>query len=172
MGKKRVPKTNYSAKKANNKKTVSEKIDAYLEKHKDNKLIALFLKYKELISYVFWGGMTTVVSYLVYIPCARFFHIDETISNIISWILSVAFAFVVNKVFVFESKSWERKLVFREAWQFVSARLVSFLLCDVAIFTFLVKVCHFNDLLVKLFTNVLVIVLNYIFSKLVIFKKK
>ncbi|MBQ9833288.1 MAG: GtrA family protein [Clostridia bacterium] len=136
------------------------------------KIKELLKKYKELISYVFWGGMTTVISYVVYYPCAHWFHIDETISNIISWIISVAFAFVVNKVFVFESKSWESKLVFREAWQFVSARLVSFLIADVAIFSLLVKVCHFNDLLVKLFTNVLVIIMNYVFSKLIIFKKK
>ena len=137
-----------------------------------NKIKELIVKNKELISYIFWGGMTTVVSYLVLIPCVEILKIDETVSNIISWIISVAFAYVVNKLFVFKSKSWEAKLVFREVWQFVSARLVSLLIADILIFKLLVDVCHFNYIWVKLFTNVLVVIMNYVFSKLVIFKKK
>ncbi len=143
-----------------------------LENDVMKKIKELIKKNKELISYVFWGGMTTVVSYLVLIPCVEIFKIDETLSNIISWIISVAFAYVVNKLFVFESKSWEANLVFREVWQFVSARLVSLVVADIIIFKLLVDVCNFNYILVKLFTNVLVIIMNYVFSKLVIFKKK
>lgn len=137
-----------------------------------NKIKELIVKNKELISYIFWGGMTTLVSYLVLIPCVELLKIDETVSNVISWIISVAFAYVVNKLFVFKSKSWEAKLVFREVWQFVSARLVSLLIADILIFKLLVDVCHFNYIWVKLFTNVLVVIMNYVFSKLVIFKKK
>lgn len=137
-----------------------------------NKIKELIVKNKELISYIFWGGMTTLVSYLVLIPCVELLKIDETVSNVISWIISVAFAYVVNKLFVFESKSWEAKLVFREAWQFVSARLVSLLIADILIFKLLVDVFDFNYIWVKLFTNVLVVIMNYVFSKLVIFKKK
>ncbi|MBQ2661841.1 MAG: GtrA family protein [Clostridia bacterium] len=137
-----------------------------------NKIKELIVKNKELISYIFWGGMTTVVSYLVLIPCVEIFKLDETLSNIISWIISVAFAYIVNKIFVFKSNSWEAKVVFREAWQFVSARLVSLLIADILIFKLLVDVFDFNYIWVKLFTNVLVVIMNYVFSKLVIFKKK
>lgn len=161
-----------------------------------NKIKEFIKNNRELISYVFWGGMTTVVSWVVYFICRlclpeSFSFLTENldtntviykilnvllttkvISNIISWIISVAFAYVVNKLFVFESKSWEAKLVFREVWQFVSARLVSFILADWLIFALLVEVCGFNDLIVKIIVNVIVIIMNYIFSKLVIFKKK
>lgn len=131
-----------------------------------------FVKYRELISYGFWGVMTTLVNYAVYFISRKLFGAENYLAcNLIAWTLAVVFAFVVNKIFVFESRSWERKLVLREAWQFLSARIFSGVL-DMAIMWFFVDVLGFSDVIIKIISNIIVIVLNYVLSKLIIFRKK
>lgn len=130
----------------------------------------LFQKYRELISYVFFGGMTTVVNYIIYFLCTRGCRIDPLGSNVLAWIGAVIFAYVVNKLYVFQSKSWERDLLIREIWQFVSARLASLGLEELMLFVF-VHVLGVNDLIVKVGAAVVVVIANYFFSKLIIFKK-
>lgn len=131
----------------------------------------LYLKYKELISYIFWGVATTVVNYVVYFLCTRLFQINYLASNVISWIAAVAFAFLVNKLFVFASTSWARKTVFAELWKFVSARILSGALETGILFVF-VSLLHMPDGIVKIAAGVIVVILNYIISKLFIFRKK
>lgn len=130
----------------------------------------LFLRYRELISYIFWGGMTTAVNYAAYFLCTDLLHIHYLISNVIAWTAAVAFAFLVNKLLVFQSKSWARATVFRELWQFVSARLLSGVL-ETGILWIFVDLLHFSDGLVKIAASVLVVILNYALSKWIIFKK-
>ena len=131
----------------------------------------LYDKYHEQISYLFWGGMTTLVSYVTYFVFSRLFNLDPLIANVLSWICAVAFAYVTNKIFVFRSKSWEPKLVPNEVWKFVSARIYSFLL-EMAIMFVFVKLFRFNDLVVKVCANIVVIIVNYFLSKFLIFAKK
>lgn len=131
----------------------------------------LFEKYHEQISYLFWGGMTTLVSYATYFVFSRLLHLDPLISNVLSWICAVAFAYVTNKIFVFRSRSWEPKLVAAEVWKFVSARIFSFLL-EMAIMFVFVKIFKLNDLVVKVCANIVVIIVNYFLSKFLIFAKK
>ncbi len=131
----------------------------------------LFDKYHEQISYLFWGGMTTLVSYATYFVFSRMLFLDPLVSNVLSWICAVAFAYVTNKIFVFRSKSWEPKIVVNEVWKFVSARIFSFLL-EMSIMFVFVKLLHFNDLVVKVCANIVVIIVNYFLSKLLIFRKK
>ena len=131
----------------------------------------LFEKYREQISYLFWGGMTTLVSYATYFVFSRLLFLDPLISNVLSWICAVAFAYVTNKIFVFGSRSWELRLVAGEVWKFVSARIFSFFL-EMAIMFVFVKLFHFNDLVVKVCANIVVIIVNYFLSKFLIFAKK
>ena len=130
----------------------------------------LIEKYKELISYIFWGAVVTAVNYGIYFCCTKQLQLDYLISNVISWIISVAFAFVVNKLFVFASKSWSIEIVLPELWKFVSARIFSGALETGLLFLF-VTVMHMNDSVIKIIAGIVVIILNYIMSKLLIFKK-
>ena len=131
----------------------------------------LWKKYKEIITYLFFGGVTTVVNYGVYVLCGHVFHLDVVPSNIIAWILAVIVAFVTNKLWVFESKSWKAGIVGKEFAEFVLARLSTLVIETVLLWIFVDKL-HVNDLVMKIITNVIVVVLNYIFSKFIIFRKK
>lgn len=131
-----------------------------------------YIKYREVISYLFWGVMTTLVNYVTYFVCRKILGTENyLLCNAIAWTVAVVFAFVVNKLFVFQSNSWEGKLVFHEAWQFLSARIFSGVL-DMALMWFFVDKIGINDTIVKIISNVVVVVLNYVFSKLIIFRKK
>ena len=130
----------------------------------------LFTKYKELISYVFWGAATTAVNYCVYFLCTQLLQIQSLVSNVLSWVAAVAFAFVVNKLFVFASKSWKAGIVLPELWKFVSARILSGVMETGILFLF-VSVLSLPDGPVKVAAGVLVILLNYVISKWLIFKK-
>lgn len=137
------------------------------------KIRELYTKYKEVINYLIFGVLTTVVSLAVYyLSVFTFLNPDNAIqlqiANILSWIAGVAFAYFTNRRFVFESKE-ENKL--KEAGKFVTARLVT-LIMDMVIMYLGVTVLHFNDKIIKLISQVVIIVSNYIFSKLFVFKKK
>ena len=135
------------------------------------KIKSLWNKYKEILLYLFFGGITTVVNYGVYALCGHVFHFDVVVSNIIAWILAVIVAFVTNKRWVFESKSWKSNIVWREFGEFVAARLSTLVIETVLLWIFVDKL-HVNDLIMKIITNVIVVILNYVFSKFIIFKKK
>lgn len=130
----------------------------------------LFLKHKELISYVFWGAATTGVNYCVYFACTELLRVNYLVSNVIAWVAAVAFAFVVNKLFVFASRSWETGTVLSELWKFVSARILSGVLETALLFVF-VTLLRFDDGIIKIAAGIIVIILNYLISKLFIFKK-
>ncbi|MCQ2483904.1 MAG: GtrA family protein [Clostridia bacterium] len=157
-------------------------------------------KFKEIFLYLVFGVLTTVVNLVVFKCFENLTHV--LIVNIIAWVVSVAFAFFTNKLFVFESKSWKSNIVAKEAISFVSARLFSLGVEELGIFlmitvfkltptlgrfaawcldlTKIVKITM-PDLLyqkldgtmmVKLILAVIVVIMNYVFSKLIIFKKK
>lgn len=133
-------------------------------------VLNVFNKYKEVILYLFFGVLTTIVSLTSYYLCSEVLHIHYLISNVISWVFAVAFAYVTNRIFVFESKSNDLNSVLREIITFVNCRLLSGVI-DTGVMFLLVSVLFINDLYAKLFTQVIVVVLNYVFSKLIIFKK-
>ena len=135
------------------------------------KLKGLFLKYKEQILYVFFGGLTTIINWGAYALCYNVLGVSNVPSVIIAWILGVAFAFVTNKIWVFESRSFDTKTVLRELWTFVAARLATGLL-DLGIMYLAVDVLGGNGNVWKLISNVVVIILNYVFSKLIVFRKQ
>ena len=132
---------------------------------------ALLEKYRGLILYVVFGVLTTAINIAVYALCYRVLRLPNVPSNVIAWILAVLFAFVTNKLYVFESKSLERGTVLRELLSFVGARLATGLL-DLAVMFVGVDLLHGPDLVFKVGSNVLVIILNYVLSKLIVFRKK
>ena len=131
----------------------------------------LIEKYWEIISYIFFGGLTTLVNWLVYFPLYNLMHIDSAVSNVIAWVISVAFAYLTNKPFVFKSHDWSAKTVLPELGKFVSARLFSGGFETACLFVFVTWLA-FDGNIVKIFVSVAVVILNYIASKLVVFRKK
>lgn len=135
-------------------------------------MINIYKKNKEIINYLIFGVLTTVVSFVVYFIFAKLFKIDSVISNGISWFFSVLFAFITNKLYVFESKEMGKKTLLKEVISFYLARLFTGVVCDLGVFALMVKVFKINDVLSKLVIQVIVTILNYVFSKLIIFNKK
>ena len=127
-------------------------------------------KYKSLISYGVFGILTTVVNLVTYNLCYYQMGIGNTASNIIAWILSVVFAFVTNKLFVFESKDKSKKESLKELFNFFGFRLLSLGIDTLALYL-LLNVVNVGEMIAKIISNVVVIILNYIFSKLFVFKK-
>lgn len=135
------------------------------------KIRALIEKYYDILSYLFFGVLTTVVNYLIYLPCYNLWGLSASASNVIAWVVAVAFAYLTNKPFVFRSHDWSAKTVIPELTKFVGCRLGSGALETVIIFV-TVDCLHWDGNVMKLFTSVLVIVVNYLASKLVVFRKK
>lgn len=135
------------------------------------KIKELFIKYKELILYVIVGGATTVIAFVTLFLFEHVLSIRLEIANVLSWICAVLFSFVFNKLVVFESKDKDLSKTLKEFGGFVSARLAS-LLVDEAIMIIGVRVLGLNTYIVKCISEVFVIVINYFFSKFIIFKKK
>ena len=135
------------------------------------KLFALLKKHEEVISYLFFGGLTTLVNYIVYLPCYNLLHLSGAVSNAVAWVAAVAFAYLTNKPFVFRSNDWSAKTVIPELSKFVGCRVGSGL-AESVILLIAVDMLGWNGNLWKLLTNVLVVILNYIGSKLLVFKNK
>lgn len=130
---------------------------------------------RETISYIIFGVLTTIVSLVTYkLFTLLFLEITGdkqiNISTVLSWILAVAFAFITNKLFVFESKTKNFGDVIKELFAFVTARLLS-LGYELVWMNVTVKIFHWNDFLCKVIAQFVIVALNYIFSKLFIFKK-
>ncbi len=123
-------------------------------------------KYKEKINYIIAGLATTFVNYIVYILLTRLAGVGEIWGNILAWAASVAFAYIVNRVFVFESKSTS---IAAECARFVLLRLASGII-DTLMFAFMVKALLMGDIVAKTITQIVVIILNYVFSKVYVFK--
>ena len=132
----------------------------------------LYLQNKEIINYLVFGVLSTVVNFVSYYICTRLANIDEVISSGLAWFFSVLFAYITNKIFVFESKTRTIKAFFKEMLSFFLARVLSGILCDVGTFAVMVNVIKINDIIAKIITQIMVIILNYILSKFFIFKKK
>ena len=132
----------------------------------------LLKKYRELIMYLIFGVLTTAVSLLIYYALVytilnpnKAFELQ--IANIMSWFGAVCFAYITNRIFVFESK--EKKKT-KEATKFLISRITT-LLMDMFIMFLFVSVFHLNDKVIKIISQIVVIVSNYLFSKLLVFKK-
>lgn len=131
---------------------------------------AKFIKYKEAITYLFFGGCTTVINIIVFQACIKLFGIHELVSNIIAWIIAVAFAYITNKLWVFESRAFDENTLKREIPEFFGARLATLGIEELLIYV-TVTLLNGSPLVWKIISNIIVILLNYVASKLFIFKR-
>ena len=149
------------------------------------KIKTLFIKYKEIITYIIFGVLTTLVNFFSFWLFTKIFGEDlYLVNNAIAWVVGVVFAYVTNKLFVFESKSWDLKLITKEITGFLGARIFSFLVEEGGMFLFisvlglgekslaLVGFIITGQFIVKILLAVIVVVLNYVFSKFIIFKRQ
>ena len=127
---------------------------------------------REIISYLIIGVLTTIVSLISYYLLTITIlspnnPLELTIANIIPWIISVLFAYITNRKYVFQSKD---KNILKEASKFTLSRVTT-LIIDILLMFIFVSILHFNDKIIKLLVQIIIIILNYIFSKLLVFKK-
>ena len=149
-----------------NTNNMIELIDNYIEEV-DN--TSWYNKYKEGLLYLFFGGCTTLINIVTFFVC-RQFDLGINTSNIIAWVIAVIFAFVTNKLFVFDSKDMSSKKVLKETVNFFISRIIS-LGVDTVILFAMIDFMHINELISKIVSNIVVIIVNYVFSKLFVFKK-
>ena len=123
---------------------------------------------KEIVLYLIFGVLTTLVNILSYLFFSKILGINNLLSNIIAWFLSIIFAYVTNRILVFESKN---EKILHEFALFISGRGLSGIL-DSLLFYILVILLMFNDVVSKIFINIIVVIINYVLSKKIIFKER
>lgn len=145
------------------------------------KLRSLLQKYREQIMYLIFGAGTTIVSWVVFEYAYRWLGVRLVwLSNLLSFIAAVIFAYITNKLFVFRSRSWDPRFLWKEISSFLAARIVSFFFEELGMIL-CVQVFHFGEysllgvdgaMVSKIALSVIVVILNYFFSKFVVFKKR
>lgn len=134
------------------------------------KIRNLIKQYWDILVYLFFGGLTTLVNFLVYFPLYNWLGFSATLSNVIAWAVAVIFAYLTNKPFVFHSVDWSLAVVLPEFAKFLSCRVGSGIL-ETAIIWLTVDFLALNGNLMKILVSVLVVILNYVASKWIVFKK-
>lgn len=145
-----------------------------------NTLCKLYHTYQEAIDYLFWGGMTTAVSWGSYSLFVLLLQgVDSVVfwANICSWVCAVLFAFITNKLWVFQSKSWAADILFPEVTKFLSSRIATGVFEMVAVPALVAvglnqTIFGIDGMVSKILVSVIVVILNYILSKLFVFKNK
>ena len=135
-----------------------------------DRIIKLFEKYRDILLYLLFGILTTLVNYLIYFPLYNWMSCSAAFSNAIAWAVAVMFAYLTNKPFVFRSHDWSRHSIVPELIKFVGCRIGSGLIETISLWV-LVDQLFWNGNWVKLAVSVCVVVLNYISSKFVVFTK-
>ena len=131
----------------------------------------LITQYKEVIVYLIFGALTTFVNYLVYFPLYNWLSVSAAISNIIAWFIAVIFAYLTNKPFVFRSNNWSIDFIAMEFLKFFGCRIGSGLL-ETAILWITVDYLAYNGNVIKILVSVLVVIVNFVSSKWIVFNKK
>lgn len=149
-----------------------------------NKTSSKLHKYKDMILYIVFGALTTLVNYVVYFA-AKAMGIHYQISTVLAWIAAVTFAYITNRIWVFQSKNHGYKKICKEIALFVSARVLSLLL-EMLIMYIGMNICNadeyfwniFNtqipagELITKTLAQIIIIITNYLCSKHIIFSVK
>lgn len=128
-------------------------------------------RYRDILLYLVFGGLTTLVNYLIYFPLYRYCALPASISNMIAWAGAVFFAFLTNKPFVFGSHDWSKSVVLPELGKFVGSRVFSGL-AETGFLALTVDLLKWHGLAMKVIASIAVIILNYIASRWFVFKKK
>lgn len=135
------------------------------------KLKELVIKYREVLLYLIFGGLTTLINIIVFYLVKDVLAIDYRLSNGVAWFASVLFAFITNKYFVFSSTNQSKQQFMKELFLFFWYRLLS-LVIDMGMMIVMVSMLKIDALVAKLITQIVIVIMNYVFSKLFIFKGK
>lgn len=130
---------------------------------------SLFNRYREMIAYLFWGIITTIVNLMVFIGLHYLTNINYQVNNVIAWIISVLVAYLSNKKYVFHSKTTSIKQTITQMSSFFGGRLASLLVEQVILWVGIALLSG-NQIIVKIIDNVIIVVLNYFWSKWAVFK--
>ncbi len=130
----------------------------------------LINKYNEIIMYGIFGVLTTLINLLTFYVLDKL-GVNVYLNNSIAWVISVLFAFITNKLYVFNSKDTSYKIIAKEGIAFFLARIFSYFVDMFTIFM-IFQVMGINKMIAKIISNVIVIIINYLLSKIIIFKKK
>jgi len=133
-------------------------------------LLDLYRKHKSVILYIFFGGLTTVVSVGSFIVFDAGLHLDPLVANLLSWVCAVSFAYVTNRIWVFHSQA-KGAAVLKEVLSFFGGRVFTLGLEELLLLVF-VTWLQFNSTAIKLIAQIVVLILNYVISKLLVFRKK
>lgn len=134
-------------------------------------MLNLIKKHRSVLIYLVFGALTTVVNYAVYLPCYNLLGMSAVLSNAIACAVAILFAYVTNKPFVFGSNDWSFQTVIPEFTKFVGTRIASSA-TETVILWLTVDQMGWNGNLWKLATSILVVVVNYVGSKLLVFGGK
>ncbi len=135
-----------------------------------DKLKKNFIKYREIVLYALFGGLTTIINIALYYIATRWFSINVLSATIISWFFSVFFAYITNRKWVFSSKEKTLMGIIGEMMRFFGCRIASGII-DWGGMWFFIEIVGMNDMIMKILMNILVVVFNFMASKIVIFKK-
>lgn len=133
------------------------------------KLCDMIKKHWEVLSYLFFGGLTTLVNWVVYFPLTEWLELSASLGTAIAWVVAVLFAFLTNKPFVFRSHDWSIPVVVPELLKFVGCRVGSGV-AELLIMLLTVDILGWNNLLMKILASIIVVILNYMGSKLLVFR--
>ena len=161
---------------------MSDKMNSEQENKKDifDKIMSLkifsfiypfYKKYKEGLLYLFFGVLTTLINIVVFYVFTKVITLDELVANVIAWVIAVLFAYVTNRIWVFNSHCETKVAFLKEIVSFYGGRVFTLLVEEAMLFVF-IKLLSLNALAVKIVAQVVIIVLNYVISKLFVFKKK
>ncbi|MCQ2531461.1 MAG: GtrA family protein [Saccharofermentans sp.] len=134
----------------------------------------MYARYKELVNYAVFGVLTTIINYIAFWFFSSVVVLSDASTlpaNIVAWIISCTFAFITNRIWVFDSNETTKKGIIREAVSFYVSRLATLGVESLIMFVF-ADVLKFNKFIIKIVANVIVIILNFVLSKLVVFRKK
>ena len=136
-----------------------------------NKIRELIQKYKDVIPYLFFGVCTTAVNVAVYWCCTHLFGLSTMSGTVIAWVLAVLFAYITNRKWVFKSKANSKSEIAKELVSFFGCRIATGIVDWLCMFVF-VELWGMNDVVIKVMANILVTILNYVASKMIIFRQK
>ncbi len=133
--------------------------------------LPLYNKYKEIILYLFFGGLTFVVSIASYAFFEYSLKLSPLIANIFSWILAVIFAYLTNRIWVFKNIAQDIKGILQEVVSFFSGRILTLVIEEIILYIG-ITLLEFNSIATKIIGQIVVIISNYFISKLLVFKTK
>ena len=134
-------------------------------------IMNMYKKYEDVILYLFFGGLTFLICIASYYVCADILSMHYMVANVISWVIAVLFAYITNRIWVFKSNAKGFRAILKELWLFIACRLTTGGI-EIVIMFIGVTLMNVNDMIVKIIAQIIVILSNYVFSKLIIFKKK